>query len=105
MPTTNSQQFLRDLDKTRARASGIDFTAKRAGATYMRSLSAEPAEKQDNPMPLNISEWWDAKLEGDPRWRYGTPPRGNANFALDPAHAPSPRRGGAAWSSFSPMAP
>ena len=33
-----------------------------------------------NP-PFNISEWWDAKLEGDPRWRYGTPPRGNTNFA------------------------
>ncbi len=33
-----------------------------------------------NP-PFNISEWWDAKLEGDPRWKYGTPPQGNANFA------------------------
>ncbi len=33
-----------------------------------------------NP-PFNISEWWDAKLEGDPRWKYGTPPKGNANFA------------------------
>ena len=32
-------------------------------------------------MPFNISEWWDAKLESDPRWRYGTPRRGNANFA------------------------
>lgn len=33
-----------------------------------------------NP-PFNMKEWWDAKLEGDPRWRYGTPPQGNANFA------------------------
>lgn len=33
-----------------------------------------------NP-PFNVSDWWDAKLEGDPRWRYGTPPQGNANFA------------------------
>jgi len=33
-----------------------------------------------NP-PFNMNEWWDAKLEGDPRWRYGTPPQGNANFA------------------------
>ena len=24
-----------------------------------------------NP-PFNMSVWWDAKLEGDPRWRYGT---------------------------------
>ena len=33
-----------------------------------------------NP-PFNISEWWDGKLEGDARWKYGTPPKGNANFA------------------------
>ncbi len=33
-----------------------------------------------NP-PFNIKQWWDGKLEGDPRWRYGTPPKGNANFA------------------------
>lgn len=32
-----------------------------------------------NP-PFNISEWWDGKLEGDPRWVYGTPPKSNANF-------------------------
>lgn len=33
-----------------------------------------------NP-PFNVSDWWNAKLESDPRWVYGTPPRGNANFA------------------------
>ena len=33
-----------------------------------------------NP-PFNVSDWWDAKLEGDPRWQYGTPPQGTANFA------------------------
>ncbi|CAG4902337.1 class I SAM-dependent DNA methyltransferase [Acidithrix sp. C25] len=33
-----------------------------------------------NP-PFNVSNWWDAKLADDPRWRYGTPPEGNANFA------------------------
>ncbi|MHC1563168.1 type I restriction-modification system subunit M [Actinomycetospora sp. C-140] len=33
-----------------------------------------------NP-PFNVSYWWDAKLTGDPRWKYGTPPEGNANFA------------------------
>ncbi len=32
-----------------------------------------------NP-PFNMKEWWDAKLENDPRWKYGTPPQGNANF-------------------------
>ncbi|MDO5675894.1 MAG: class I SAM-dependent DNA methyltransferase [Propionibacteriaceae bacterium] len=33
-----------------------------------------------NP-PFNVSNWWDPKLENDPRWKYGTPPQGNANFA------------------------
>lgn len=32
-----------------------------------------------NP-PFNVSDWWDAKLGDDPRWKYGTPPQGNANF-------------------------
>ncbi len=33
-----------------------------------------------NP-PFNMKEWWSAKLENDVRWKYGTPPQGNANFA------------------------
>lgn len=33
-----------------------------------------------NP-PFNVSNWWDARLADDPRWKYGTPPAGNANFA------------------------
>ena len=33
-----------------------------------------------NP-PFNMKEWWDAKLDQDPRWTHGTPPAGNANFA------------------------
>jgi len=33
-----------------------------------------------NP-PFNVSNWWSPKLEGDPRWKYGTPPKSNANFA------------------------
>jgi len=33
-----------------------------------------------NP-PFNLSDWNDGSLNGDPRWRYGLPPSGNANFA------------------------
>jgi type I restriction enzyme M protein len=33
-----------------------------------------------NP-PFNMKEWWNARLENDPRWQYGTPPQNNANFA------------------------
>ena len=33
-----------------------------------------------NP-PFNLSDWGAEKLKEDPRWKYGTPPAGNANFA------------------------
>ncbi|MDF7675489.1 class I SAM-dependent DNA methyltransferase [Neisseriaceae bacterium ESL0693] len=33
-----------------------------------------------NP-PFNVSDWSGEQLRGDGRWRYGTPPAGNANFA------------------------
>mgnify|MGYP005767799927 CR=1 FL=1 len=33
-----------------------------------------------NP-PFNMKDWGGDKLKEDPRWQYGTPPEGNANFA------------------------
>ena len=33
-----------------------------------------------NP-PFNISDWGGERLQGDKRWQYGAPPKGNANFA------------------------
>ena len=33
-----------------------------------------------NP-PFNVSDWGGDRLTDDQRWRYGVPPRGNANFA------------------------
>ena len=33
-----------------------------------------------NP-PFNLSDWNDGSLSDDPRWKYGLPPTGNANFA------------------------
>ncbi len=33
-----------------------------------------------NP-PFNISDWGGERLEEDKRWKYGIPPKGNANFA------------------------
>jgi type I restriction enzyme M protein len=33
-----------------------------------------------NP-PFNLSDWNDGSLNDDPRWHYGLPPMGNANFA------------------------
>ncbi|MBX2982158.1 MAG: type I restriction-modification system subunit M [Flavobacteriales bacterium] len=62
---------------------GIDFNFGKEPANSFTN-DQHPALRADfvmaNP-PFNIKEWWDAKLEGDPRWQYGTPPQGNANFA------------------------
>jgi len=33
-----------------------------------------------NP-PFNVSEWGGERLRDDPRWKYGVPPVGNANYA------------------------
>ncbi|SFJ71367.1 class I SAM-dependent DNA methyltransferase [Thermoflavimicrobium dichotomicum] len=33
-----------------------------------------------NP-PFNVSHWWHNSLADDPRWQYGVPPKGNANYA------------------------
>ncbi len=33
-----------------------------------------------NP-PFNIADWGQEKLLDDPRWKYGLPPKGNANYA------------------------
>ena len=33
-----------------------------------------------NP-PFNVSDWGGERLADDQRWRYGVPPKGNANFA------------------------
>lgn len=62
---------------------GIDFNLGQEPAdTFTRNQ--HPDLRADyilaNP-PFNISDWWHGSLEGDPRWIYGTPPQGNANYA------------------------
>ena len=62
---------------------GIDFDfGKEPADTFTKDQ--HPDLKADfvlaNP-PFNQDEWWDASLEGDARWRYGTPPKGNGNYA------------------------
>ena len=55
---------------------------KKHGDTFHEDL--HPDLRADfilaNP-PLNISQWGGERLENDVRWKYGTPPTGNANFA------------------------
>ncbi|MGD9486399.1 MAG: type I restriction-modification system subunit M [Calditrichaceae bacterium] len=62
---------------------GMDFNfGKEPADTFTNDR--HPDLKADfvmaNP-PFNMKDWWNARLEGDPRWQYGTPPPGNANFA------------------------
>ena len=62
---------------------GIDFNlGKEPADTFTRNQ--HPMLRADfilaNP-PFNISDWWHGSLEGDPRWLYGDPPQGNANYA------------------------
>jgi type I restriction enzyme M protein len=54
----------------------------RWGDTFHNDL--HPDLKADyilaNP-PFNVSDWGGERLREDPRWRFGAPPTGNANFA------------------------
>ncbi|MCK8126301.1 type I restriction-modification system subunit M [Pseudoalteromonas sp. 2CM39R] len=61
---------------------GIDFNfGKKNADTFLDDQ--HPDLRADfviaNP-PFNIKDWWHAKLDGDIRWKYGTPPQGNANY-------------------------
>jgi Type I restriction-modification system methyltransferase subunit len=62
---------------------GIDFNFGKKNADSFLD-DQHPDLRADfvmaNP-PFNMKEWWHEKLEGDPRWKYGTPPQNNANFA------------------------
>jgi type I restriction enzyme M protein len=50
--------------------------------TFLKNL--HPDLKADyilaNP-PFNVSDWSGEHLQSDVRWKYGTPPKGNANYA------------------------
>jgi type I restriction enzyme M protein len=62
---------------------GIDYNLGREPAdTFVRNQHTDLRADfvLANP-PFNISDWWHGSLEGDPRWVYGTPPQGNANYA------------------------
>ena len=62
---------------------GLDFNfGGQPGDTLQNDL--HPDLRADYVManpPFNMKEWWNAKLEQDPRWLVGRPPQGNANFA------------------------
>lgn len=62
---------------------GIDFNfGKKNADTFLDDQ--HPDLRADfvmaNP-PFNMKDWWSESLAEDVRWKYGTPPKGNANFA------------------------
>lgn len=62
---------------------GMDFNlGKEPADTFLRNQHPDLRANyiMANP-PFNVSDWWNAQLEGDPRWQFGTPPVGNANYA------------------------
>ncbi|MDA1362166.1 class I SAM-dependent DNA methyltransferase [Glycomyces luteolus] len=69
------------LAKMNLAIHGIDGNlAPRWGDTF--ADDKHPDLKADYVManpPFNIKDW--ARSEGDPRWKYGVPPKGNANYA------------------------
>lgn len=71
------------LAKMNLALRGIEANlAERADDSFTRDL--HPDLRADfilaNPH-FNDSKWWNEKLANDPRWKYGVPPEGNANFA------------------------
>ena len=62
---------------------GIDFKlGKEPADSFIRNQHSDLRADfvLANP-PFNVSDWWHGSLDGDPRWVYGTPPQGNANYA------------------------
>jgi type I restriction enzyme M protein len=81
--------FGQEANPTTWRLVAMNLAIRGMGA----NLGAEPADtfhRDQHPTerfdyimanpPFNISDWGGEKLEGDPRWVYGNPPPGNANF-------------------------
>lgn len=62
---------------------GIDFNFGKKNADSFLD-DQHPDLRADfvmaNP-PFNVKDWWHESLSEDVRWQYGTPPKGNANFA------------------------
>lgn len=64
---------IRDIDFNLGREPADTFTRNQHADLRADYILANP--------PFNISDWWHGSLEGDPRWHYGDPPQGNANYA------------------------
>ena len=64
---------IRGMDYNLGKSYGDTFTQNQHPDLRADYCLADP--------PFNVSDWWHARLDGDARWKYGTPPQGNANYA------------------------
>lgn len=64
---------LRGIEADLGKRSADTFTANQHKDLRADFVIANP--------PFNVSDWWNEKLADDPRWKFGTPPQSNANFA------------------------
>jgi type I restriction enzyme M protein len=64
---------IRGLDANLGERDGDTFTNDQHKTLRADYILANP--------PFNISDWGQHRLVDDPRWKWGTPPAGNANYA------------------------
>ena len=69
------------LAKMNMAIRGIDANIKRGDTLMDDQLPDLRADYILANPPFNISDWGQEHLQADPRWKYGLPPKGNANFA------------------------
>lgn len=69
------------LAKMNMAIRGIDADIRRGDTFHEDKFKDLKADFILANPPFNISDWGGELLQNDIRWRYGTPPKGNANYA------------------------
>jgi type I restriction enzyme M protein len=76
-----SNQTTWKLAKMNMAIRGIDADIKYGDTLQNDQLKDLKADFVIANPPFNVSDWGGELLQNDIRWKYGTPPKGNANFA------------------------
>lgn len=76
-----SNQTTWRLIKMNMAIRGIDADIKYGDTLQNDQLKDLKADYVIANPPFNVSDWGGELLQNDIRWKYGTPPKGNANFA------------------------
>lgn len=69
------------LAKMNMAIRGIDADLRRGDTLYDDKFPDLKADYVIANPPFNISDWGQEQLQNDIRWKYGLPPKGNANYA------------------------